>query len=88
VPAIGEQLPGFQAQGWFAVFAPLGTLRPIVNRLNQALVAILQTPEFRSYFQENATAAVGNTPEEAARFIEEDTQRWLKVARDAKIEPQ
>ena len=54
VPTVAELgYPGFEAALWLGIMAPAGTPRPIVDRLNRELVAIVATPEFRAAMDAN-----------------------------------
>lgn len=87
-PTIAEAgVVGFQSVGWYAVLAPAGTPRPIVERLNKELLAILAEPETRSRMTAQAITAGGSSPEAARQWIVEDTERWRKVIAEAGIKP-
>src|SRR5262249_2665313 len=85
VPAIGELLPGFEAQGWYGLFLPTGTPAEIGHRLNAETNAVLQQPELRQRLAELGTTPVGGTEADFVKFLDEDIARWAKVVRSAKI---
>ncbi|MES2565056.1 MAG: tripartite tricarboxylate transporter substrate binding protein [Pseudomonadota bacterium] len=85
LPAIGEVLPGYAADFWFGMWAPVGTPREIVSRLNQALVRILKQPEVLERLRTDGYDPVGSTPEEFARIIERDIATWSKVVKAGNI---
>jgi tripartite-type tricarboxylate transporter receptor subunit TctC len=85
VPAIGELLPGFAAQGWYGLFLPSGTPADIVQRLNQETNAVLQQPALRERLAEIGTTPVGGTGAAFAQFLDQDIARWAAVIRAAKI---
>jgi tripartite-type tricarboxylate transporter receptor subunit TctC len=85
VPAVGELLPGFEAQGWYGLFLPTGTPAEIVQRLNAETNAVLQQPELRQRLAEIGTTPVGGTGEAFVKFLDDDIARWAKVVRAAKI---
>jgi len=84
-PTIAETLPGFESLTWGVLFAPAGTPRPIIERLNHEVNAVLQLPEVASRFAELGITNRPMTPEEVAAFVAAETQRWGKVARRANI---
>ncbi len=89
LPTIGETLPGFVLDGWFAVVAPAGTPAPIVSRLNQEIAHFLEEPGVRQRILRFGLAPSGaGTPEAAGMFIRADQERWRNLATELGIEPQ
>lgn len=85
LPAIGEQLPGYSSDFWFGMWAPAGTPREIISRLNQALGRILKQPEVLERLRTDGMDPVGSTPEELARVIARDIATWSKVVKAGNI---
>lgn len=85
VPAIAELLPGFQSETWMALVAPPGTPRETAARISSAVSKALQDPMVQKRLADLQADPVGNTPEQFAEVIREDTERWSKVIRDANI---
>jgi tripartite-type tricarboxylate transporter receptor subunit TctC len=82
VPTIGEAgVPGFEAENWFGMFAPAQTPKPIIARLNEALVKVVRSPEIQKQFAALGADAVGNSPEEFAAFVRRDMEKYAKVVR-------
>jgi len=80
VPTIAESgVPGFAAEPWFAVFAPAGTPREIVQRLNLEIVRIAALPEVRQHYANLGLNASTNTPEQLAAYVTAETAKWAKV---------
>ena len=80
-------LPGFEASAWFGLYAPRGTSRDIVNKINAETQRIIATPAFHEkvlalYFGE----AITSSADEFANFIKSGHQKWGNVIRDAKID--
>jgi tripartite-type tricarboxylate transporter receptor subunit TctC len=88
LPAIGEELPGYASEFWFGMWAPAGTPKEIVARLNQALVGILKQPEMQERLRTDYTEAVGSTPAEFARVITRDIGTWTRVVKAGNIKPE
>ena len=89
VPTVAESgLPGFEALQWFGIFAPAGTSKEIVARLNAEIVKILRLPDVRERLSSLGADVVGNTPEQFAEFQRADAAKWAKVVKQsgAKIE--
>jgi tripartite-type tricarboxylate transporter receptor subunit TctC len=86
LPTVAETLPGFTALVWFGLFAPNGTPREIVVKLNTAVQRILADRSFRDRFlTPNLYEPMPGSPEQFAEDIRRDSERWQKVIRDAKL---
>ena len=86
LPTIAETLPGFTALVWFGLFAPNGTPREIVVKINTAVQRILADRSFRDRFlTPNLYEPMPGSPEQFANDIRRDSERWQKVIRDAKL---
>jgi tripartite-type tricarboxylate transporter receptor subunit TctC len=89
IPTIAEAgLPGYAANGWFAVVVPAGTPRPIIDKLNAVLMAYLARGETRDKLQSFGIEPLTSTPDELERWIASETVKWAKVIQDAGIEKQ
>lgn len=85
-PTIAESgVPGYDAVGWFGVFAPAGTPRPIVMRLNAAIIEHINQPEVKTRMSELGADIVGSTPEAFAAVQRADLERWARVVKAAAI---
>ena len=87
VPALSETLPGFVSMTWFAVAAPPGTPPPIALKLSAAIAEVLQSPEIAKRLADLSMVPIGNSPQMAAAFLKEETDRWGRVIRTARIKP-
>jgi tripartite-type tricarboxylate transporter receptor subunit TctC len=84
VPTVAESgLKGFEALQWYGLFAPAGTPREIVVRLNGETAKILRTPELRERLAKLASEALAGTPEEFAAFQRAEIVKWGKVVRES-----
>ena len=85
VPTLGEAgIKGFDEAGadlWFGIMAPAGTPRPVVMKLNQALIAGLRSPDMRERIRAQSLDLWTSTPEEFAAVLKADLARWGKVVR-------
>ncbi len=80
VPACTEVgLPGLDANAWHAVVAPAGTPREIVRKLQQTLAATLALPEVRSQLAAVGAEPVASSPEEFAKFMRAESDKWARV---------
>jgi tripartite-type tricarboxylate transporter receptor subunit TctC len=86
VPTIAESgLPGYEVTPWFAVFVPSGTPKPIINKLNNALVTALKNPEIKTKFDNIGAEIIGSTPDEVTSYLNKEIERWGKVINTNKI---
>jgi tripartite-type tricarboxylate transporter receptor subunit TctC len=84
IPTIAEQgVPGFEAVLRYALVAPAGVPRPIVERLNKALNAALATDEVRKRLAFEGAEPVPSTPEEYAADLDKEVTLWAKVVKDS-----
>src|SRR6185436_12333071 len=67
LPAVAEALPGFEVVGWYGVIGPAGLPAPVVARLHDELVKILNQPEVRERIVADGSEPVGSTPDELRR---------------------
>ena len=86
VPTLHEAgLKGFDTGTWFGVLAPVATPKDIVARLSGEMIRIIQSPEFRKRMDEIGAEPVGNTPEQMARLIKDDTERFATLVKRANV---
>lgn len=84
VPTIAESaVPGFVVTGFFIMMAPAGTPRDIITRVNGEAVKALQSTAFKERLAALGLDAVGNSPEEATKFIQAEITKWAPVVKAA-----
>ena len=89
LPTVAESgYPGYEVIGWFGWLAPAGTPKAVVERLNREIVNALAVPEVNERLLSLSTVPVGDKPDEFARFIRSEYDKWGKVIKAAKIEIQ
>jgi tripartite-type tricarboxylate transporter receptor subunit TctC len=82
LPTIAESgLPGYEASSWFGVLAPAGTPRDIVQKVNQAIGAWLDTQDAKQRLLAQGAIPAGGTPEAFAKHIAAETAKWAKVVK-------
>ncbi len=86
LPAIGEFVPGYEANLWNGVGAPRATPPEVINKLNAAINAGLNDPKMKALFAQLGTVTVPTTPAEYGKVIVSETDRWTKVIRAAGIQ--
>jgi tripartite-type tricarboxylate transporter receptor subunit TctC len=81
VPTMAEAgMPGFDAGIWVGLAAPAGTPPDIVAKLSRAVNDALKSPESADAMRKLGLDALGGSPEEFARFIKADSEKWMAVA--------
>ncbi len=89
IPTMVEQgLKDFVVSSGFSMFGPAGVSKPIVDRVNAALVQALKDPKVSKTLLDQGAEPNGSTPEVHDRFNRAEIQKWIKVVRAAGIEPQ
>jgi tripartite-type tricarboxylate transporter receptor subunit TctC len=86
IPAMAEFLSGYEAFGWIGFGAPKDTPAPIVETLNKAINAAAADPDVKGKLLDLGVQIMPpNTPEDVAKFISADTEKWIKLAKFANI---
>ena len=89
VPTMLEAgVKGFIVSSGFGMFAPANTPRPIVDRVHDTLIKALGNTTVREALAGQGADPVGSTPEEFAAFTRSEIDKWIKVVRDAGIQPE
>ena len=82
VPTMLESgLKGFVVTPWWGIFAPAATPKPIIDKLNRDIVAVLHSKEVKEYLASQATEVVGNSPQEFAGYLKGEIVRWAEVVK-------
>jgi tripartite-type tricarboxylate transporter receptor subunit TctC len=76
---------GFEATAWYALAAPEGTPKEIVDKLNAATNAFLKSPKGQEVLAKLSMQAVGGSPADLKAFIGTELQKWGPVVKDANI---
>ena len=85
VPTIGETVPGYEVSIWYGIAAPRGTPPEIIEKLNQAVNAVLAYPKLQARLAELGGEPMPMTPAEFGKLVAEETEKWAKVIRAANI---
>ena len=86
LPTVADTLPGFEMVSWIGLLAPARTPRPIVSQLHETSAKVLAIPEVKKTLAAVGMNVASSSPEEFAKFIQNEIAKWTKVARTAKIE--
>ncbi len=86
VPAIAESLPGYEALSWFGLFAPAGTPRATVDKINADVQRVLADAEFREKFlAPNYFEPIAGSPEAFGEYVKREAEKWSRIVKAAKI---
>jgi tripartite-type tricarboxylate transporter receptor subunit TctC len=86
VPTVAEQgFPGFEANGWTALFAPAGTPADIVGKINQGVNEYLGSDAGKDQLAKIWMTPLGGTPQQLADYITKENAKWGPIIRDANI---
>lgn len=87
IPTVAEALdmPDYEVDSWYALFAPAKTLPAIVSRMQKEVARVVYLPDVRQKLLEQGADAVGSTPEELDMAVKTELKRWAQVIRDARI---
>jgi tripartite-type tricarboxylate transporter receptor subunit TctC len=86
LPTIAEAgVPGYEISTWYGIWAPARTPPAIIGRLQQAVATAARNPETRARFDALGAEPVADSPEDYARFVRAEYDRWGKLVRDARI---
>jgi len=88
VPVLSEAVPGYEAGNWHAMFAPAGTPRETVVRLQTEVAKALTVPEVRKRFLDLGAELGGASPDEFAVFFRNEIAKWAKTVKAAGIKPE
>ena len=87
LPTVAEAgVPGYEASLWYGFVGPARLPPEIVQRLNSAIVAVLQMPEIRERLSSQGVDPQHNTPDEFAKLLVSDVDRWAKVIQRAGVQ--
>ncbi|MBU2408743.1 MAG: tripartite tricarboxylate transporter substrate binding protein, partial [Gammaproteobacteria bacterium] len=84
-PTIASVLPGYDAETWFALLAPAGTPKAVVDKLNRAINKTAAQPAIEQSFVKFGVTASTTTPEKLGEMITSDIAQWAPIIRDANI---
>jgi tripartite-type tricarboxylate transporter receptor subunit TctC len=88
VPAIAEELPGYELIAWFALVAPAGTPAAVIARAHEVTARSLAKPEVKGRFDALGTDVAPLNPEQLAGFIKSEITKFARLAKEAGIQPE
>ena len=89
LPTIAESgVPDYDLSGWIALFAPAGTPKAIVERLNAEVTKVLQLPEIRARLLDLGAVPSPMPVAEFAAWVQQEVNKWTRLVREAGIQPE
>jgi tripartite-type tricarboxylate transporter receptor subunit TctC len=89
IPSMDELgYKGFDIPAWFGLFAPAGTPKDTVVRLNAEMVKIMARPDVKQTLASMGIDAYTSTPEELGDYVKSEIQKWARLVKDAGIQPE
>lgn len=85
IPTLADSLPGFEARNWWAFYAPKGTPRDIVDKLNAEIVKIVKSPDVKEQLVKAGFEVYGSTPAELVQRTAADRTMWREVIKQANV---
>ena len=85
VPAIAETLPGFESVTWYAVVAPPRTPAAIIEKVNAGVNQALHDSDVQKRLTDLSAEPVGGTPQETAKYLKQEAERWKNVITAAHV---
>ena len=83
VPTVAETVPGFEATTWFAMFAPAGTPKDVVAKVNAEMVRVFKLPDVVDKLKTLGLEPWISTPEELAKYQASEIVKWAKVVKES-----
>ena len=87
-PAISETVPGFDITAWFAVVGPAGIPKPVADKLNAAIVALLEKPDAKERFAAIGMAPMPLSPDKLKAFMASEIAKWQRLVKEANVTPE
>jgi tripartite-type tricarboxylate transporter receptor subunit TctC len=89
LPTVHESgVPNYESGVWYAMFAPAGVPRPIIDRLNAETRRAMNEPEVKASIAAQGIEPAAGTPEELGKYVASELQKYAKVAKEAGIKPE
>jgi tripartite-type tricarboxylate transporter receptor subunit TctC len=88
LPAVGATIPGFDVVSWAGMFAPAGTPKAVITRLNDEIVKAINKPTVNQRLREMGLEPAPSSPGEFDEFVKQQLAIWGKKIKDAGIQPE
>ncbi|MFN3348827.1 Bug family tripartite tricarboxylate transporter substrate binding protein [Pseudorhodoplanes sp.] len=88
IPTVSETVPGVDTFTWVGVFAPLGTPKPIVDRVNAIIAETIKKPDVIAKLKAQGASPAGGSPEDLQQSMQKEFDHWTKVIPSIGIQPE
>ena len=88
VPTVGDFISGYDVSAWLGIGAPVGTPVEVIDLLNKEIKLALADPKSRLRLIELGGSVLATSPDEFARLIADDAEKWRRVVTVAGLKPQ
>jgi tripartite-type tricarboxylate transporter receptor subunit TctC len=88
VPAVADELPGYEVLQWWGLVAPAGTPPAVVAKVNADVAAVLRTPDMQEKLATIGADAGGQPPASFTRLMDDEIPKWAKVVKAANVQPE
>lgn len=85
VPAIADTVPGYQTESWYGLYAPAGTPKDVIAKLNAAAAKATQSADFRKKVEQEGLVISAGTPAELDTYVRAEEVRWKKIIKENNI---
>ncbi len=85
VPAIADTVPGYQTESWYGLYAPAGTPKDVIAKLNAAAAKATQSADFRKKVEQEGLVVSAGTPAELDTYVRAEEVRWKKIIKENNI---
>lgn len=85
VPPIGQDLPGYQVESWYGLYAPAGTPADVIAKLNAAARKAAASPAFAKKIEQEGLSIVASDPAELDRYVRAEEARWRRIVKENNI---
>ena len=86
VPAITDELPGYEVLQWWGLVAPAGTPQAVINRINEDVAAVLRSPEIQDKLTTIGAEAGGQSAASFEKLINNEVPMWADVVKAANVQ--
>ena len=87
IPPLADFVPGYEMSTWYGLAAPSNTPAAVIDKLNVETNAVLADPKIKTRLADLGGAMLGGSPSALGTLITEETEKWGKVVKFAKITP-
>jgi len=89
IPSLDELgYKGFDVPAWFGLFAPAGTPREVIARMNAEMVKVMARPDVKQQLASMGIDAFTSSPEELRDYVQSEIAKWARMVKDAGIQPE